>query len=276
METSDAQSSPNPITSSGETPGHEIDDIEEQYRRAVEAMDDADWELPADSSDDDVLGELPDVEKLEADEPDLNTEPPAATGSESDSVAAAHSDEDREAEQESGRRFTPRQILESALFVGGDPLSSKRLAGLLGDRFDSGDVQELAEDLNRTYVEEARPYEIRLGEGGYRLVLREKYNSVRNRVFGGGPREVRLSQDVLEVLALVAYQQPLTRDEVNDYVGKNAGSMLSQLVRRELLAIHRDEEDAKRVYYQTTPRFLSLFSLGGLDELPQADALGHK
>jgi segregation and condensation protein B len=104
-------------------------------------------------------------------------------------------------------------------------------------------------------------------------VLRSEYEAVRNKVYGAGPREVRLSQDALEVLALVAYQQPISHAGVEASGKKNAGNLLRQLLRRELVAISRVDKSRDGVQYHTTPRFLSLFGLGNLDELPQADGL---
>ena len=146
---------------------------------------------------------------------------------------------------------------------------------LKGD-YDLDAVERAIEELNLQYIGEARPYEIRLGEGGYRMVLREEFERIRNRVFGIGPREVRLSQDILEVLALVAYRQPITPEELEELGKEQPGPLLRQLLRRELISLERDSENRKRVTYSTTKRFLSLFGLGSLDELPQADELAFK
>ena len=86
------------------------------------------------------------------------------------------------------------QVLEAALFVGGTPLTSKKLCALFRSEFDQDFIEALIDSLNCAYALEQRPYEIRFGEGGYRMVLREAYDDVRSRVFGHGPREVTLSQ----------------------------------------------------------------------------------
>jgi segregation and condensation protein B len=72
---------------------------------------------------------------------------------------------------------------------------------------------------------------------------------------------------------LVAYRQPISHADVEASGKKNAGNLLRQLLRRELVAITRIDKSRNGVQYHTTPRFLSLFGLGSLDELPQADAL---
>jgi segregation and condensation protein B len=172
-------------------------------------------------------------------------------------------------------RIEARQVIEAALFVGGGPLTTKKLSSLLSGSFDDASVEEQIESLNLQYAGEARPYEIRLGEGGYRLVLRSEFERIRNRVHGFGPKEVRLSQDALEVLALVAYKQPITKSQIENVGKSNPGGVLRQLLRRELIALERTE-NSKDVSYRTTSRFLQLFGLSRIDELPQADELNLK
>lgn len=173
-------------------------------------------------------------------------------------------------------RVTPRQIIEAALFVGGKPLTAKKLCAMLRGEYDLDFIEQTIDDFNSQYADEARPYEIRLGEGGYRLVLRPEFERIRNRVYGIVPKEVKLSQEVLEVLALVAYRQPVSKEDIEVQGKPNPGGALRQLLRRELISIERGTGGRKDVRYQTTSRFLSLFGLASLDELPQADELSFK
>ena len=227
-------------------PGLSGNDIEQAYQRALDAMGAVEWPAEGEST-----GDAP-----------VTVEPTAAP------VASAKSAASRAEAAE--RQVTPDQVAEAVLFVGGSPITAKRLGSLLGGQNSAETVESLIDELNHKYVSQNRPYEIRLGEGGYRMVLRGEFEGVRNKVFGAGPREVRLSQDVLEVLALVAYHQPVTQAQIESTGRKNVGNLLRQLLRRELIAIARVEQ---KVEYHTTPRFLSLFGLGGLDELPKADQL---
>ena len=173
-------------------------------------------------------------------------------------------------------QINPKQVIEAALFVGGQPLTAKKLCYVLRGDFDLDFIEQTIDELNHQYLEEERPYEIRLGEGGYRFVLHDEFQRLRNRVYGIGPREVKLSQDVLEVLALVAYRQPMTQADIEGLGKSNPGPSLRQLLRRELISLERDPQDRKNVKYRTTRRFLSVFGLGRLDELPQADELMFK
>lgn len=168
-------------------------------------------------------------------------------------------------------RIDPRQIIEATLFVGGMPLTIKKLCQLLRGEFDQEFVEGVIDELNAQYARERRPYEIVFGEGGYRLALRPEFEPLRSRAFGIGPKEVKLSQDALEVLAVVAYRQPISREEVEALGKSNAGGTLRQLLRRELISLERDDADRKSVRYCTAPRFLDVFGLQSLDELPRSE-----
>jgi segregation and condensation protein B len=164
---------------------------------------------------------------------------------------------------------TPHRILEAMLFVGspdGEALDAKRVASLMrGVRAD--EIEEFVQDLNNEYEKDAAPYRIVSGAGGYRMVLREEFSAVRNR-FYGEIKEAALPQPAVDVLSLVAYKQPLTKEEVNKLRGKPSGSLLSQLVRRQLLCVERTDEKPRRTLYRTTERFLKLFGIDSLDDLP--------
>ena len=137
-------------------------------------------------------------------------------------------------------------------------------------------VEETIDALNQQYASEGRPYTVQLGEGGYRLALRDEYERLRHKVYGLGPREVRLSQDVLEILAIIAYQQPVTDAQLEELERGSPSGTLRQLLRRDLIAVERAKDDSKQVYYRTTPRFLSLFGLGSLHDLPRPEDLSFK
>lgn len=230
------------------------EELEQAYVRALEALDAVESEIVA------AAEELaPGL---------LSAEEPAASRSE-DAAPVPTSVGANPAEPP----VTARQVIEACLFVGGSALTSARLAGLLRGDYTAEDVETMIDDLNRQYDAEARPYEIRLGEGGYRLAVREAYERIRHKVYGLGPKEVRLSQDALEVLALVAYHQPATEELLGELGRPAAGATLRLLLRRDLIAVDRSPDDAKTVAYRTTPRFLSLFGLGSLDDLPRPEDL---
>ena len=171
-------------------------------------------------------------------------------------------------------QVSPRTILEAMLFVGNadsTPLGSRQLAALMrgvGPR----EIDELVRQLNHDYATNNCPYEIVSEGAGYRLALRDSMAGVRNR-FHGRVREARLSPVAIEVLAIVAYHQPVTGEEVNDARGRSSGGALSQLVRRQVLRIERASEKPRTVHYFTTDRFLDLFGMQTLEDLPRSHDL---
>jgi segregation and condensation protein B len=169
---------------------------------------------------------------------------------------------------------SPKTILEAVLFVGhptSEPLTSERIAALMrGVRTD--EVDELAAELNGEYAASGCPYVIVSIDAGYRLVLRDEWAAMRD-AFYGRIREARLSQSAIDVLAIVAYQQPVPADEIDRLRGKPSGGILSQLVRRDLLSIERPGDRKAKPVYCTTDRFLDLFDLGALADLPRSQEL---
>jgi len=257
------------------------DDLESAYRRALEANESVEWELSGfnatelNPSDDDAQPAAAGHHgNPAAMAPGSDTSGSSETGAHQH--AAATPDPAVPETQADTPRVSVRQVIEAGLFVGGEALTTKRLCYLLRGDADMETVEQAIDELNHQYLNEDRPYEIRLGEGGYRLMLRHEFERVRHRVYGIGPREVKLSQDALEVLALVAYRQPVTQEQIEELGKENPGPLLRQLLRRELITLERDPADRRHVTYLTTRRFLSLFGLGSLEELPQADDLSFK
>jgi len=167
--------------------------------------------------------------------------------------------------------INPRSILEAMLFVGdigGEPLTAKYIASLMRG-VSPREIGELVAELNEIYDEEDCPYRIASVGVGYSLLLREQFSALRDK-FYGRIRAAKLSQQAVDVLALVAYRQPLTTDEVNELRGRPSGTVLSQLVRRQLLRIERPETKPRKPCYFITDRFLDLFGMSGIEELPHS------
>jgi segregation and condensation protein B len=173
-------------------------------------------------------------------------------------------------DDQSAAEVTPLTILEAMLFVGhplGEPLTSEQIAGLMrGVR--PVEIDELVEELNATYRRDEAVFHVASHGAGYRLELRPEWGPVRDR-FYGRVKEARLSQSAVDVLAIVAYQQPINAGDVDRLRGKASGGVLGQLVRRDLLAIERPEPKSPPIY-RTTTRFLDLFGLDEIGDLPQS------
>ncbi len=169
---------------------------------------------------------------------------------------------------------SPLSILEAMLFVGipdNSPLTNKEVASLMrGVR--PHEIDDLVNELNNAYDEQGAAYKIVSDGPGYRLVLRDEYKIVANK-FYGKTKDARLSQAAVDVLAVVAYNQPIARKEVDEVRGKPSGALLTQLVRRQLLAVQRTDTKPRRTNYVTTERFLRVFGLENINELPRSQEL---
>lgn len=242
----------------GEEPQWSSEELEAAYLRALDALDAMESEAVA-TAEEIAPGrweELTTAETADATERGL-----AAQGEPDPTVAIPVSAE---------------QIVEACLFVGGSALTAGKLAHVLKGDYAAEDVEQIIARLNAQYLEEARPYEIRLVEGGYRLLLRPEFDRIRHKVYGLGPKEVRLSQEALEVLAVVAYHQPVTEAQITELGRPNCGATLRLLLRRDLIVVDRDASQPRDIHYRTTPRFLSLFGIATLDDLPRPDDLLFK
>ncbi len=239
------------------------DEIEAAYERALHAITAAEQVMSVEKDD------LPCDGTFEEQRPH-STDSTAQAVSTASRFAAeeAHADRPGAAVAAAETLIQPRQVIEAALFVGGASLTTKRLGSILGEGTSAEDVEELVASLNSQYAREYRPYEIRLGEGGYRLTLREAFEAVQDRVYGNSPKDVKLSQEAMEVLAFVAYRQPVNRDDLEETGKSNPTTLIRQLMRRQLVQLERSEADANDVTYHTTPRFLELFGLRSLKDLP--------
>ena len=89
-------------------------------------------------------------------------------------------------------------------------------------------------------------------------------------------REARLSQAAIEVLALVAYNESLSSEEISRIRGRASGAILAQLVRRQLLKVERSPQRPRLARYSTTPRFLELFRLESLADLPRSEEIEQR
>jgi segregation and condensation protein B len=164
------------------------------------------------------------------------------------------------------------RIMEALLFVGGLPLTQVRaeeiIRGLTREQF-----TEALHTLNLNYRSQGRPYTIVPQGDGFVLTLKPRYRVVLEKIYGA-TREARLSIAAVDVLSLVAYRQPATKQEIDSLRGAESGALLRQLVRRGLITVvRRADAQEREVSYGTTPRFLELFGLSNLDDLPRTQDL---
>jgi segregation and condensation protein B len=178
------------------------------------------------------------------------------------------------ADDDTACELTPRSILEAILFVGhpaAEPLTSERIAALMRG-VQPREIDDLVNELNEQYEADGAPYTILSVGPGYQMSLRPQFTALRE-AFYGRIREARLSQAAIDILAIVAYHQPISGEEIERQRGKPSAHIVAQLVRRDLLCVQRLPEKGGKSQYRTTDRFLDLFGLEELGQLPRSQDL---
>ncbi len=180
-------------------------------------------------------------------------------------------------EEPKNTEVRPESILEAMLFVGdrqNTPLDLNKAVSLMRNVSVEEAVTAI-DNLNRRYERSGAPYWIIQKENGYSLELRSEFEPVRDRFFGK-IREFKLSQKTIDLLALIAYRQPISLQELSDY---NSGCVpvLSSLLKRDLIAVEKKPVEKKMIsYYRTTDRFLKIFNLESLDDLPIVEEINYR
>ena len=172
-------------------------------------------------------------------------------------------------------RRTPKMArLEAALFVADGALSTQKLAQL-ATLSDTAETRTLIEKLNAAYDRGGSAFRIERVAAGYQMLTRPDFAPWLNKLHQR-QSEWKLSPPALETLTIVAYRQPITRAEIEAVRGVQCTEMLKQLMDRGLVRIAGEEDSLGRPYlYETTRKFLQMFGLRTLGNLPMADRLRH-
>lgn len=156
--------------------------------------------------------------------------------------------------------------LEALLFAVGTPVGIVALCDAL-DGADPGEVQDALAALEARYQGESHGLTLEAVAGGWQLRTQARFASTVLRLRGGKPQ--KLSPAALETLAVVAYRQPVTRPEVEEVRGVDAGGVLKVLLERGIVRVAgRRDEPGRPLEYATTDTFLTLFGLPGISALP--------
>lgn len=157
-------------------------------------------------------------------------------------------------------------VAEALLFVSDEPVSSAKLAAIL--EISPVEMDEVLTELAAEYADENRGMQLREVAGGWRFYSHPAYHDLIERyVISWDTR--RLSQAGLEVLAIIAYHQPVTRAGINAIRGVNSEGVVSSLVEKGLVReMGRDEAPGNAILYGTTRSFLERFGLKSVKDLP--------
>lgn len=157
--------------------------------------------------------------------------------------------------------------VEAVLFAHGEPIEADKLAAAA--EIEKETVERMVERLNDRYSEEGSAFTIGKLGGSYQMMTRPEFaryikTAMDNR------RQTPLSPAALEVLAIVAYNQPVTRGFIDQVRGVDSSGVVRSLTERDLLEEHGRLNDVpgRPIAYRTTDTFLRCFGLNSLENLP--------
>jgi segregation and condensation protein B len=158
-------------------------------------------------------------------------------------------------------------LVEAVLLAADQPLAARRLAQAAG-LADGNEARRIVQRLQALYDHDGTAFQVEELAGGFQLLTRPEYHPWLARLRRGGA-EVRLTPAGRETLAIVAYRQPITRADVEAIRGVQSSEVLRQLMEKGLVRITgRDETLGRPVLYGTTRKFLQVFGLKSLHDLP--------
>ena len=152
-----------------------------------------------------------------------------------------------------------KSIIESVLFVWGEPLSYKEIAKVL--ELDNKETKKILEELIFEYLNNDRGIELKKFDEYYQLVTKKENNDFIKKIVNK-KKSKKLSNPAMEILAIIAYKQPITKLEIEEIRGIKSTSSIDLLMNRDLVKeVGRLDKIGKPILYGTTDEFLRVFSL---------------
>ncbi len=166
---------------------------------------------------------------------------------------------------------TTESVLEAVLFAADEPLTDSKLANIVETT--AKQVRESIETLNAKYAAENHAFRIEQIAGGYQMLTLNTYNFWLKKMLRARS-DNKLSPAAMETLAIIAYKQPIIRADVEAIRGVAVGEVIRSLMYKGLVKITgRAEILGHPMLYGTTKKFLEIFGLNSLKDLPKAEEL---
>lgn len=164
-----------------------------------------------------------------------------------------------------------KSIVENVLLAADQPINASDLSKIFLDGTDKEQLQSILEELREEYG--SRSLQITEVADGYQLCTRHEYNDYI-RKFLKLDRSTRLSQPSLDTLSIIAYKQPLTRQEVDEIRGVDSSGVIKTLLEKKVIGpAGRKKVPGRPIMYRTTQKFLEYFGLKDLSDLPTLEDL---
>ncbi len=164
-----------------------------------------------------------------------------------------------------------KSIVENVLLAADQPVTATELSKIFLDGTDKEQLQSILDELQEEY--NSRNLQITEVADGYQLCTRHEYNDYI-RKFLKLDRSTRLSQPSLDTLSIIAYKQPLTRQEVDEIRGVDSSGVIKTLLEKKVIGpAGRKKVPGRPIMYRTTQKFLEYFGLKDLSDLPTLEDL---
>lgn len=234
--------------------------MSEDESPAISGMPDTSAEIPAESASG-ISPQSDDTETMSEDE-----------GGESVNIQTEDADSTSVLAESENVETTVESVIEAVLFASDEPLTDARLAGVV--ELGSGkQVRECIDNLNNKYRANNSAFRIEKIAGGYQMLTLSVYNEWLQKLLRART-DSKLSQAALETLAILAYKQPIIRADVEAIRGVASGEIIRSLMFKGLVKIvGRAEVLGRPLLYGTTKKFLEVFGLNTLKDLPKIEEL---
>ena len=201
---------------------------------------------------------------------DIESRRSATAAAEEPDGAVAEADDDADGAEDAGDIEVNLGLLEALLLSTHHPLTAGKLAELL-ELEATKPVRGAIKALNEQYEQTGRSFRVEQVAGGYQLLTLPEHGELLKKLH---QREIdaKLTKAALETLSIIAYKQPILRADVESIRGVACGETIRSLMEKHLVKIAgRAEVPGRPILYGTTKRFLELFGLNSLKDLPQPE-----
>jgi segregation and condensation protein B len=165
-------------------------------------------------------------------------------------------------------REDTKAIIEALLFTAEVPLTLDKIREIL--KLPKGEIQTLLDELASEYNTMSRGFYLRKVANGYQLRTKPEYSTWIQRL--KKVKALRLSQPMMETLAMIAYKQPITRVEIESIRGVDSEGVTKSLLEKRLITIlGRKDVPGRPFLFGTTAKFLEVFGLASLKDLPSLE-----
>ena len=160
-----------------------------------------------------------------------------------------------------------QSTIEALILASPEPLSARRIADMI-DGLSPSKIAQAVAGLNTRYMEGGTSFRIREIAGGYQVYIVPEFTGYVQEMFSRR-RKMRLTRAALETLAIITYNQPVTRVEIEQIRGVASDGVIHNLLDKNMITIKgRSETVGKPLQYGTTDEFLKFFGLNNLEDLP--------